>query len=137
MSDVHTTEQRSRNMAAIRGRGNKSTEVALAKIFRRNGITGWQRHYRRFPGLPDFTFAKHKIVVFVDGCFWHGCKIHYKSPSTRRKFWSDKITKNKQRDRKISAYYKQKGWKVLRIWEHQIKKNKRFIKNLSESIGRN
>lgn len=73
MADIHTKEQRSKNMAAIKGKNNKSTEIALIKLFRINKITGWRRHIARLPGTPDFVFLKHKIAIFVDGCFWHNC----------------------------------------------------------------
>jgi DNA mismatch endonuclease, patch repair protein len=74
-SDVFTKAKRSEVMSRIRGKGNKDTEVALAKLFRANGITGWRRHYA-IAGKPDFAFPKCKLAVFVDGCFWHGCRKH-------------------------------------------------------------
>jgi len=69
MTDVHTKAQRSKNMAAIRGRYNKSTELALITLFRANKINGWRRHSRHIFGTPDFVFSKNKVAIFVDGCF--------------------------------------------------------------------
>ncbi len=84
MSDVFTKAKRSEVMSRIRGRGNKETEIALMKIFRAHGITGWRRqhslrftvHGSRFRVRPDFIFCKQHVAVFVDGCFWHGCPKH-------------------------------------------------------------
>jgi DNA mismatch endonuclease (patch repair protein) len=73
-------------------------------------------------GRPDILIYP-KTVAFVDGCFWHGCKIHKtKTPSTRAEFWSQKIRKNVARDKKTTVYLKRHGWKVIRIWEHDTTK---------------
>ena len=110
-------------MAAIRGRGNKSTELKIVRLFREKKITGWRRHVKKIPGKPDFIFPKQKIAVFVDGCFWHGCPKCYKKPKTNKKFWKEKIEGNIKRDKKNRAKLRREGWKVLRIWEHDINKN--------------
>ena len=120
MTDVHTKEQRSRNMAAIKSRGNESTEMTMARLLRQKNITGWRRHYK-IDGRPDFIFKKNKIAVFIDGCFWHGCKRCYKQPKTNGKFWNSKIEENKHRDRKVNKLLKQKNWRAVRIWEHELK----------------
>jgi len=118
--DVFTEEKRSEVMARIRGKGNKDTEVALAKLFRANGITGWRRHYP-ITGRPDFAFPKLRLAVFVDGCFWHGCPKHATQPKGNSEFWSVKLAANKSRDRKVNRELRAKGWSVLRIWEHDLK----------------
>src|ERR1035437_8479173 len=97
MSDVFTKAKRSEVMSGIRGRGNKATELALAKLFRRNKITGWRRNQKVF-GKPDFIFPKLKLAVFVDGCFWHGCPKHETKPKNNRAFWQRKLSANKKRD---------------------------------------
>lgn len=126
MSDVHTPLQRSRNMSAIKGHGNKSTEEALIKLFRANKIKGWKRHSSVI-GKPDFVFTKQKIAIFTDGCFWHGCSKCNLIPASNRIFWREKISNNKLRDRKVNRLLKKQGWKVIRIWEHEIKKNSSSI----------
>jgi DNA mismatch endonuclease (patch repair protein) len=73
-------------------------------------------------GRPDFANKKHKIVIFIDGCFWHGCSQHYKKPKSNRDYWKNKIRKNMERDSKVRIELESKGWKVMRIWEHEIKK---------------
>jgi len=106
-------------MSRIRGRGNKATEIALAKFFRRNQITGWRRHQKVF-GKPDFVFPKLKLAVFVDGCFWHGCPRCYSAPKSNRAFWKNKISRNRERDRLVARTLRRSGWQVIRIWEHDL-----------------
>ncbi len=86
MPDIFTKAKRSEVMSRIRGRGNKDTELALARIFRRHGITGWRRNHPAF-GKPDFVFKESRTAVFVDGCFWHSCPKHATSPRGNREFW--------------------------------------------------
>ncbi|MFH1762222.1 MAG: very short patch repair endonuclease [bacterium] len=123
MTDRISREQRSRNMAAVRSSGNVTTELALIKFFRKAGIRGWRRHQRISGIHPDFVFTKQRIAVFVHGCFWHGCSLHGTVPDSNRKFWSNKISRNKERDRYVTRALESAGWKVFRIWEHQIKNN--------------
>ena len=108
-------------MARVRGRGNRSTEEKLVRLFRQAGIKGWRRHLR-LPGTPDFAFPKNRLVIFVDGCFWHGCPKHATFPTTRRDFWLTKFASNKLRDRRVNRELRQLGWRVLRIWEHELKR---------------
>jgi len=89
MSDIFTKTKRSEVMSRILGRGNTDTEVALAKFFRRNKITGWRRNQKIF-GKPDFIFPKPKLAIFVDGCFWHDCPKHETKPKNNRTFWKNK-----------------------------------------------
>lgn len=123
MADVHTKKQRSRNMAAIRSRGNKSTEQKFLKILKDDKIFGWKCHENKLPGNPDFVFIKSRLLIFLDGCFWHGCKKHFSLPASNRLFWKKKIEENIERDKKNRARLRRKNWKVLRIWEHEIKNN--------------
>src|ERR1700685_4217012 len=91
--DVFTKAKRSEVMSRIRARGNKDTELALARIFRRHGITGWRRNRRAF-GKPDFVFKEFRTAVFVDGCFWHSCPKHSTSPRGNREYWRNKLFRN-------------------------------------------
>src|SRR5208283_2270871 len=102
MSDVFSKAKRSEVMSRIRSRGNKDTELALAKLFRRYNITGWRRNQPLF-GKPDFVFPKFKLAIFVDGCFWHGCPKHATKPKNNRAFWYRKLSANKARDRLVNA----------------------------------
>ncbi|WP_031597636.1 very short patch repair endonuclease [Ferrovum myxofaciens] len=122
MTDVFTKAKRSEVMSRIRGSGNKGTELALAKLFRKHGVTGWRRNQPLF-GKPDFTFRRQRIIVFVDGCFWHGCPKHCSMPANNRGFWENKLTANKERDRLVTQTLRKQGWRVIRVWEHDLAVN--------------
>jgi DNA mismatch endonuclease (patch repair protein) len=119
MPDVFTKAKRSEVMSRVRSRGNKDTELALAKLFRRNKIPGWRRNQKIF-GKPDFIFPKLKLAIFVDGCFWHGCPKHETKPKNNRIFWKNKFARNKARDLLVTRTLRSQGWRVLRIWEHEL-----------------
>lgn len=122
-----TKEQRSQLMSKVRSKGNLSTEVSLAKALRRSGVTGWRRHLpipadgRRL--RPDFVFPHARLAVFVDGCFWHQCPLHATTPVSRRSYWLPKLEANKARDRRDGRVLRKQGWKVLRIWEHSVRRD--------------
>ena len=120
MSDVLTRSQRKKCMSAIRGKGTKP-ELLLRKALWRKECR--YRIQNKLPGRPDIVFPGSHIVVFVDGCFWHGCPEHFQQPETNAEFWKDKIQKNKFRDKKVMKQLKKEGWMVLRFWEHDIKNN--------------
>jgi DNA mismatch endonuclease, patch repair protein len=191
MSDVFTKRKRSEVMARIRGRGNRDTELALAKLLRAHGVTGWRRQQklriegkrrRAGPARPtnvgiDFLFPKARVAVFVDGCFWHGCPKHsnpkkwigrssmrnranyqpsvvreaatnrYQTEEERQRsfdklrmtkhgeermttggkrtgkaFWREKMAGNIARDRFVNRELRKQGWRVVRIWEHELGK---------------
>lgn len=119
MPDVFTKSKRSQVMSLIRGRGNKETELALIKIFRRLHISGWRRNQIVF-GKPDFVFPKLKVAVFVDGCFWHCCPKHQTKPANNRAFWRKKLAANVARDGLVTRTLRRAGWRVVRIWEHEL-----------------
>ena len=129
MPDVFTRAKRSEVMARIRSRGNKDTELVLAKLLRANQITGWRRHLqlrfqvsgRRFQVKPDFVFKEVRLALFVDGCFWHGCPRHATKPKTNRAFWNKKLTGNIARDLRVNRTLRHTGWRVIRIWECQLR----------------
>ena len=104
MADVFTEAKRSEVMSRIRDSGNKGTEIALAKLFRKHGVTGWRRNQPLF-GKPDFTFRRQRVVVFVDGCFWHGCPRHFNMPVNNQAFWERKLAANKERDRLVTKHF--------------------------------
>ncbi|MFA7231093.1 MAG: very short patch repair endonuclease, partial [Victivallaceae bacterium] len=106
-------------MSRVRSSGNKTTELALIKIFKENKITGWRRKYSIF-GKPDFVFPRQKLAIFVDGCFWHGHDERCRIPMSNREYWISKIERNKKRDKLVNETLKTNGWRVLRIWEHEI-----------------
>ena len=121
MTDVFTKTKRSEVMASIRGRGNVSTEWRLRARLVSSGISGWKMHSSDIAGKPDIVFPEKKLAVFLDGCFWHGCKKCRSIPKSNRVFWTTKITGNKKRDMRTTRKLRTRGWTVLRFWEHQIK----------------
>jgi len=123
MTDVFSKKKRSQVMSRIHGRGNKATELALCGLLRDSGIHGWRRH-QRLHGTPDFSFVGGKVAVFVDGCFWHGCRpcSKGKKPVNNAPYWASKIETNKRRDRRANRALRKKGCRVLRVWEHAIER---------------
>ena len=102
-------------MSAVRSKGNRSTEIALGRLLWAAGLCGYRKHWH-IDGRPDFAWPGRKIALFVDGCFWHGCSCKT-IPKANRKFWREKIEKNKRRDRRVSQSLRRAGWKVLRVRE--------------------
>jgi DNA mismatch endonuclease (patch repair protein) len=121
MTDVLSPEQRKFNMSRIRGR-NTNPEIKLRKLLFSRGIRGYRIHYK-LPGKPDIVFTKTKIAIFIDGCFWHKCPICFQEPETRKEFWMKKIQSNIDRDKKVNDLLRKDGWTVIRIWEHEIRKD--------------
>ena len=125
-----------RIMSRVRGRGNKATELRMLDVFRQNRITGWRRHKRIF-GKPDFIFLKARLAVFVDGCFWHGCPKHASEPASNRGFWRRKLERNKVRDRLVNRTLKYRGWRVLRVWQHELsqKNEPRLVSRIQRTLA--
>jgi len=121
MADVFNDEKRSEIMRAVKSSGNRSTEMKLISVFKKYGIKGWRRTYKLI-GNPDFVFPKKRIVIFTDGCFWHGHDCRNTKPKDNKDYWDKKIQRNKERDKSITEILEQKGWVVVRLWECEIKK---------------
>ena len=136
MVDVFTKAKRSQVMSKIRGRGNKETEIAIKNLLRRHHITGWRRNQPVF-GSPDFLFRMERVAVFIDGCFWHGCPHHCKTPASNRTFWEEKLAANKTRDRLVNRVLRKEGWRVLRIWGHELtrKNETRLVWRIKRSLA--
>jgi DNA mismatch endonuclease (patch repair protein) len=134
MADVFTKRKRSQVMAAIRSKGNKATELKLISIFRCNGIKGWRRH-QPLPGKPDFIFQPERVAVFVDGCFWHGCRRHLRMPVAHRVYWQNKISLNRKRDKKSNRVLNAQGWKVVRVWQHELRDEARLVERIRSKLG--
>lgn len=134
VADVFTTAQRSAVMAAVCSRGNRATEGKLVDLLRSHGITGWRRH-AALPGKPDFVFPRERLIVFVDGCFWHGCAKHGEIPKTNSVYWAHKIGLNKKRDRAINRRLRLAGWRVLRIWSHSLTAPKAVVARIISALS--
>lgn len=128
--DNLSREDRRKNMQNIRSKETKM-EVRVRKELWERGIR-YRKNVKDLPGNPDIAIKKYKIVVFLDSCFFHGCPLHFVMPATNQPYWEKKITRNIERDQEINLYYKNKGWSILRFWEHETKKEN--INNVIDSI---
>jgi len=121
MTDVHDKATRSYNMSRIKGKDTKP-EMLVRKFLFSKGFR-YRLHDKKLPGKPDIVLPKYKTVIFIHGCFWHGhegCK-YYVVPKTRTEWWLDKIGKNIANDNKAIAALTERGWKVILIWECELK----------------
>lgn len=121
MADVHNKATRSYNMSQIKGKDTKP-EMLARKFLHANGFR-YKLHDKSLPGKPDIVLPKYRTVIFVHGCFWHGhknCK-YYVTPKTRTEWWLNKINGNITNDLKAANLLKQDGWKIITIWECQLK----------------
>jgi DNA mismatch endonuclease (patch repair protein) len=101
---------------------NTRPEVLLRQALWREGMRGYRLHYKSVPGRPDIAFVKHKLAIFVNGCFWHRCPhCNYTLPKTNTPFWQNKFHKNVERDQKKVSQLEALGWTVLTIWECELK----------------
>lgn len=137
MADVKTPEQRSRNMAAIKGKDTKPEMIVRKYLFSR-GLR-FRVQVRKLPGKPDIVLPKYKTAIFVNGCFWHGhegCR-YFRLPKSNVEFWAEKIAHNVARDVRNEAELKSLGWHVFRVWECEIKtalQRDEFLKRLYDRI---
>ena len=115
----NVSKVRSRAMAAVKGKHNRSTEIQFRMALVRHGVTGWVTH-ANLPGKPDIYFSEAKVAIFLDGCFWHGCERCGHVPKTNSLFWATKISRNRNRDRRNSRLVRKAGIRVIRIWEHSL-----------------
>lgn len=116
-----TRDQRSRCMAAVKGKDTKP-EMIVRKYLFSKGLR-YRLHNKRLPGSPDIVLKKYKTVIFIDGCFWHGhegCR-YFKIPKSNNFFWEQKLRRNKARDIATNYVLQTEGWRVFRIWECEIK----------------
>ena len=121
MTDIKTPEQRSRNMAAIKGKDTKPEMIVRKYLFSR-GLR-FRVQVRKLPGTPDIVLPKYRTAIFVNGCFWHGhegCK-YFRLPKSNVEFWKEKIERNIERDRESMQALLDLGWKVIRVWECELR----------------
>lgn len=119
--DTVSAATRSRIMASIRGR-DTHPEIVLRRALSIKGYR-YRKNYRIGRKAIDIAFVRKKVAVFVDGCFWHGCRLHAKRPKSNLRYWNAKIRANVKRDKITDSELKGDGWHVIRVWEHQVKKS--------------
>jgi len=123
MADVHDKQTRSYNMSQIKGKNTKP-EILVRKFLFSKGFR-YRLHVKNLPGKPDIVLSKYKTIIFINGCFWHGhenCK-YYVVPKTRTEWWLDKINGNKQKDGENFLLLSESGWKIVTIFECELKGN--------------
>jgi DNA mismatch endonuclease (patch repair protein) len=133
MADIFSREKRSEIMSQVRSRGNRATEVRLVRVFRKHRLVGWRRNIRLF-GNPDFVFPAERLAIFVDGCFWHSCPLHGSIPLNNRPFWKRKLARNRRRDILVSRELRKLGWRVIRIWQHELGNSDRVAGRVRRSL---
>ncbi len=132
----NVSDKRSKAMAAIRSKNNRSTELCFKMALVRAGIKGWQTNVRSLHGTPDFYFPDKRIAIFVDGCFWHGCPKCGHYPKTRTKYWKTKILRNRERDKQNRKLLRKESIKVISIWEHSLKTQKSINLEIKKLISK-
>ena len=121
MADNHTPEVRSQNMSHIRSTNSKPEEKVRKYLFSRG--FRYRKNDRRYPGKPDIVLPKYRTVIFINGCFWHkhNCP-RFVWPASNQEYWIPKILRNAERDQKNQTLLKEHGWKVIVVWECQLRK---------------
>lgn len=125
MTDTVSKRKRSEIMSSVRSKDTKM-EIVFRKMLWQKGVR-YRKNSLKYFGKPDLVLKKYKTVIFLDSCFWHGCKTHCRMPATRKAYWVAKIERNIQRDKEVRLYYKKKGWKIFRIWEHNINEDAKLL----------
>ena len=132
MADVHDKATRSYNMSRIRNKDTKP-EILVRKFLFANGFR-YRLNDKKLPGKPDIVLPKYKTVIFVNGCFWHGhenCK-YFKLPATRTEWWKEKIEGNIKNDITKHALLREAGYKVIVVWECEVKNKSIFDRIIGE-----
>ena len=120
MPDNLTPEDRRKTMQAVKGKGT-GLERRLASMLAGMHINGWQKNVGGLTGKPDIVFPQERVVIFIDGCFWHGCPYcQRKLPVTNKEYWERKIQRNIERAGSQNQKLSKDGWTVIRIWEHEL-----------------
>lgn len=132
MADTVSKKKRSEIMSAVRSKDTK-IEIAFRKAIWRKGFR-YSKNSSKYFGKPDIVLKKYKTAIFLDSCFWHGCKKHCRIPRARKKYWTEKIERNKQRDKEVDRYYKKIGWKIIRVWEHETEHTDSIICKIIKSL---
>jgi DNA mismatch endonuclease (patch repair protein) len=134
MADNHTPEQRSANMARIRSSGTTPEKQLYATVRTALGHK-WRidRNVTGMPGRPDLVIPSLRLVIFADGCFFHGCPAHYRAPLSNREYWLPKIARNIERDSVHQSTLEAVGWIVWRVWEHDL--NKKALPDTQVILG--
>lgn len=121
MTDNLSPENRRKTMSAVKSKGTKP-ERQLFSMLAGMGLKGWRKNVTDITGKPDVVFDREKIAIFIDGCFWHGCPVCKRplKPQSNHEYWGRKIARNVRRAQETNQLLAEQGWRVIRIWEHEI-----------------
>lgn len=119
--DRISSQRRSAVMSAVKGKGTR-LEQEFCRALLEEGLQTFVQNDKELPGCPDVVFPDERVAVFVDSCFWHGCEDHLRMPATNVAYWTKKIDRNRKRDGIVNGLLRARGWKVVRIWEHQVRR---------------
>ena len=135
MADNHSKEVRSKNMSHIRSTNSKPEEIVRKYLFSKG--FRYRKNVRTLPGCPDIVLPKYKTVIFVNGCFWHkhDCP-RFVWPASNEDYWRPKILRNVERDQKNAEALKNMGWRIITVWECELKKKaaEQTLEKLAEEI---
>lgn len=132
MADKVSKQKRSEIMSKVKSKDSK-IEIDFRKAIWKAGFR-YRKNPPKYFGKPDLVLKKYKTVIFVDSCFWHGCKKHCRLPATRKKYWTEKIERNRKRDQEVNRYYRKIGWQVIRVWEHQLESFDKIINRTIKAL---
>lgn len=130
--DTVSKQKRSEIMSRIRNRDSK-IETLFRKELWRHGFR-YRKNSGKYFGKPDIVLKQHKTAIFVDSCFWHGCVKHCRVPTSRKIYWVKKIARNVARDKEVGRHYRKQGWKILRVWEHDLLNTKNTVSKIAKKI---
>lgn len=119
MVDNLSKEDRLKTMRAVKSKETK-IETKVTKYLWSCGVR-YRKNVKDLFGKPDIAIKRRKIVVFIDSCYWHGCSEHCRLPASNNDYWKAKIERNMARDKEVTNYYKEREWRIIRIWEHDLK----------------
>lgn len=132
--DNLTKEQRRKNMQRIRSEGTLPERMTMQELRRRKIY--FASYVAKVVGKPDIVFRRKKVVVFIDSDFWHGHSARCIMPKSNREYWEKKISRNRERDKEVNLLLKKDGWKIIRIWEYDVKLNfERVIQRIIKAIS--
>ena len=134
MADMMSAEKRKRTMSRIRSQSkleNRITKALWAEGYR------FRKNVRTLMGSPDIAIQKYRVVIFIDSCFWHMCPDHGNWPKSNQEFWNRKLGRNMERDREVNAHYHEKGWHIMRMWEHEFKEDFKGSHRQDDGFHRN
>ena len=133
MPREHAAHQLNRSEIMSRVRGQNTTpERTLRRLLRLKGLR--YRLHSDLPGRPDIVFPGPHVAVFVDGCFWHGCPLHYSSPTRRHEYWARKLRSNVLRDIQADRALLDDGWEVVRVWQHDLRRQNLVVRAIEERL---